>query len=230
LDGSEASRRAVAATFDFFDAQLGPLPAAPQPSQARDILADMYGQRFAEAAKKLEPMAVAKPGDGAVAAALANAYRQSGRPGEAVKLYQKILAASPDEIAPARNLVITAAGTGDCKTAAPVAARLGDKVKDPPYLTARATCELLDGRTADAQKSIDSIVASGSSAALLHYNLACALALAGKRDEALGMLDKAVAAGWKDGEHMAKDTDLTSLRDTPRFKALLARLRPTSTN
>lgn len=106
-----------------------------------------------------------------------------------------------------------------------VAARLGDKVKDPPYLTARATCELLGGDKAAAEKTIAAVVASGSNAGVLHYNLACALALAGKRDDALDHLERSVAAGWSDATHMSQDPDLTSLRETPRYKALLAKMQ-----
>lgn len=50
-----------------------------------------------------------------------------------------------------------------------------------------------------------------------HYHLACFAALDGRRDEALGHLERAVeldarAAGWA-----ADDTDLDSIRDDPRF-------------
>jgi hypothetical protein len=43
-------------------------------------------------------------------------------------------------------------------------------------------------------------------------------------DLAVAWLRKAVAAGFKDGEHMKKDTDLDALRENPEFKALLAEL------
>jgi tetratricopeptide (TPR) repeat protein len=225
LDTSEASRRAVAATLAFFDEHLGTLPPPPPPSAARDILADLYGQRFAEAVKKLEPRAAAHPEDADTQNALANAYRQSGRPAEAVALYRRLHTAQPDNVFVARNLVISASAASDCKTAAPVAAAIGDRVKDPPYLTARATCELLDGNREAAEKTIAAVVASGSNAGVLHYNLACALALAGRRDDALTHLERSVAAGWNNAAHTAADSDLASLRETPRFKAVMAKLQ-----
>jgi hypothetical protein len=43
-------------------------------------------------------------------------------------------------------------------------------------------------------------------------------------DLAMGWLRKAVAAGFKNAEHMKKDTDLDALRENPEFKALLAEL------
>jgi tetratricopeptide (TPR) repeat protein len=43
-------------------------------------------------------------------------------------------------------------------------------------------------------------------------------------DLAMAWLRKAVAAGFKDAEHMMNDTDLDALREIPEFKALLAEL------
>jgi hypothetical protein len=41
---------------------------------------------------------------------------------------------------------------------------------------------------------------------------------------AMAWLRKAVAAGFKDSEHMKKGPDLDALREQPEFKALLAEL------
>ena len=60
---------------------------------------------------------------------------------------------------------------------------------------------------------------------LAHYNLACAYALLGLKEEALQHLEKAVENGYDDPDHMSADKDLKSLRDEPRFKRLLDRLR-----
>ncbi|MCP6725796.1 hypothetical protein NL526_27450, partial [Klebsiella pneumoniae] len=43
-------------------------------------------------------------------------------------------------------------------------------------------------------------------------------------DKAMVWLQKAVAAGWADADHMKMDTDLDSLRDRKDFKKLLADL------
>jgi tetratricopeptide (TPR) repeat protein len=57
------------------------------------------------------------------------------------------------------------------------------------------------------------------------YNIACAHARAGRPDEAMEWLGKAVAAGFLDGagnlEHMKADPDLVSLRKRPDFRRLL---------
>jgi tetratricopeptide (TPR) repeat protein len=56
------------------------------------------------------------------------------------------------------------------------------------------------------------------------YNLACVQALAGDRKKALATLRKSVEAGFTDGKHMQKDTDLASLREMKEFQELVAKL------
>ncbi|HET6463681.1 MAG TPA: hypothetical protein VFH33_07760 [Candidatus Krumholzibacteria bacterium] len=53
------------------------------------------------------------------------------------------------------------------------------------------------------------------------YNKACARALAGKNDEALKLLDQAIAAGSVNPDHMAEDADLSSLHKNKKFDALI---------
>lgn len=55
-----------------------------------------------------------------------------------------------------------------------------------------------------------------------HYNLACVLALVGKKDEAFASLNRAIASGFADAKHIEKDADLESLREDERFKRALA--------
>ncbi len=54
-----------------------------------------------------------------------------------------------------------------------------------------------------------------------HYNLACAQALQGKVAEALASLERAVALGFSDVDHLNNDDDLTSLRAHERFRKIL---------
>lgn len=49
------------------------------------------------------------------------------------------------------------------------------------------------------------------------YDHACCLALAGRKDEAFERLRFAVANGFRDLDHMAKDPDLATLHDDPRW-------------
>lgn len=53
------------------------------------------------------------------------------------------------------------------------------------------------------------------------YNKACARALQGKPDEALKLLDQAIATGSVSSDHMAEDSDLSSLHKNKKFDALV---------
>jgi hypothetical protein len=57
-----------------------------------------------------------------------------------------------------------------------------------------------------------------------HYNLACSLALLDKLGEAFDLLERAVALGYEDVEHLLADEDLASLRGSPRFEAIVQAL------
>jgi len=58
---------------------------------------------------------------------------------------------------------------------------------------------------------------------LARYNLACSLARAGRPDEAIDSLSKAILLGYDDLAHMDVDPDLDSLRELPEYRALLGR-------
>ncbi len=58
----------------------------------------------------------------------------------------------------------------------------------------------------------------------VHYNLACSLALLGRKDSALDALERAVDLGYDDPGHLVADEDLISLRDEARFRDLVIRL------
>ena len=57
------------------------------------------------------------------------------------------------------------------------------------------------------------------------YNLACALAYREKPDLALAELDKAIDAGFRDADTIAKDGDLARIAKEPRFAELVAKAR-----
>jgi tetratricopeptide (TPR) repeat protein len=56
---------------------------------------------------------------------------------------------------------------------------------------------------------------------LARYNFACSLARAGRPDEAIDALSRAILLGYDDISHMEADPDLESLHDHPDFQALL---------
>jgi ketosteroid isomerase-like protein/tetratricopeptide (TPR) repeat protein len=52
------------------------------------------------------------------------------------------------------------------------------------------------------------------------YNMACAHSLAGRKDEAVASLEKALQAGFSQEETARTDPDLAAIRTDPRFKSL----------
>jgi hypothetical protein len=57
-----------------------------------------------------------------------------------------------------------------------------------------------------------------------HYNLACALALQNRAQDALDALDRALASGFLDAEHAVRDADFRLLRGTGAFAARIAEM------
>lgn len=61
------------------------------------------------------------------------------------------------------------------------------------------------------------------------FNVACSLGRAGREEEALGWLEKALAKGLPDPSLLLTDTDLASVRALPGFEALKERIQPPRT-
>jgi tetratricopeptide (TPR) repeat protein len=60
---------------------------------------------------------------------------------------------------------------------------------------------------------------------IAHYNLACSYSLLGNLDAAVKTLEKAIALGYKDLEHLQMDRDLDNLRKDSRYQELLNRIK-----
>jgi Flp pilus assembly protein TadD len=80
------------------------------------------------------------------------------------------------------------------------------------------------GRIAEGLKVDRELAARLPGDPTVRYNLACSLALNGEIDAAFGELERALERGYRDGEHLAADEDLSALRADARFGTLLRRL------
>ena len=78
-------------------------------------------------------------------------------------------------------------------------------------------------RWEEAELLLASLIEKAPYLSEYHYNLACILALQGKKDEAMVRLADAVEAGFVEPEHIAADVDLVSLRAEPDFQKILQR-------
>ncbi len=56
---------------------------------------------------------------------------------------------------------------------------------------------------------------------LVHYNLACSLALLGQSKDAVNRLRQAIELGYGDFDYLEQDGDLDSLRDSADYRQLL---------
>ena len=61
---------------------------------------------------------------------------------------------------------------------------------------------------------------------MTHYNLACSYALTDQFDRAVQALERALSHGFQDFKALAKDPDLSELRQHPSFKKIEAKIRP----
>jgi len=81
------------------------------------------------------------------------------------------------------------------------------------------------GRPKEAEKHARRVVALMPENASAQYNLACALAQQGQKEEAFTWLSTAVELGFTRVEHMQQDPDLKPLRGDGRFAELVERAR-----
>jgi TolB-like protein/Tfp pilus assembly protein PilF len=113
------------------------------------------------------------------------------------------------------------------------AARLGIKLADAHlelnpddarawYLSGGALMRL--GKVDEALERTRRAYAIDPEDAGVLYNVACNYALAGKPDEAMDYLDKAIRNGFGQRSWLENDSALDPLRDDPRFQALLRKL------
>ncbi len=77
---------------------------------------------------------------------------------------------------------------------------------------------------AAAATSLEKAVALGATTSHDLYNAACGYALIGRKEDALRLLERAVAAGFRDRRLLENDTDLANIRDTERFRQILAKV------
>ncbi len=84
------------------------------------------------------------------------------------------------------------------------------------------------GRIEDGLKMDRRLVRLKPDHPVVHYNLACSLALKRRFKEALATLNIAIDLGYRDLKWMLEDPDLISLGNHPEFERILDRIRTDS--
>lgn len=90
-------------------------------------------------------------------------------------------------------------------------------------LADEALALVAQGNWRDAEATLVQAIEVGPAIPADHYNLACVRARLGKPDEAMDSLERAAGVGFSDFALIARDPDLDSLRELPRFARLVAR-------
>jgi Flp pilus assembly protein TadD len=93
---------------------------------------------------------------------------------------------------------------------------------DPRAATMRGVALCRTGRREEGLRWARDALAMDPLDAGVRYNVACIHAVEGARDEALALLAEAIRAGFGNREWFLRDPDLASLRDDPRFDALVS--------
>lgn len=93
--------------------------------------------------------------------------------------------------------------------------------EDAEILRALADLYTSTGKVAEGLKIDERLSHLCADDSLVWYNLGCSLSLAGRLDDALEALSKALELGYDDYEWMKKDSDLSALRGDARFESML---------
>lgn len=81
------------------------------------------------------------------------------------------------------------------------------------------------GAYAEGADAYAQAIEAGAVNPVTFFNAACSAALAGRPDDAFQHLDGSIDRGWRDVEHLTRDSDLASLSEDPRWEELLQRCR-----
>jgi serine/threonine protein kinase/Flp pilus assembly protein TadD len=151
--------------------------------------------RFAEAAKLFERASAVRPEDFQAPTFLASTFESMGLTDEARAIERRVLKLIDE------RLQLNPDDARACNLAATTHAKLGET--EPALEFARRSLEI------DPDDP------------MLLYNVACTYSKVGKSDDALTCLERSIDKGFGHREWIEHDSDFDSIRDTPRFKAIL---------
>ena len=228
---TDESRRIIQQAIAFWKSNLEPVQQpAWKPSEARAVVAALYGNNPQKSAEVLAKWIAGNPRD-------TLAYQQYGRALAQLQRY--------DEANAAYEKALELGGTDAGIYVGLGQMRLGQKRFEEAvnYLTkateggARysqiygqiAFAQMNLNRNEEAIKSYEKAFEAGippgaNTRGIAYYNMACAYARLKQTDKAFEMLNKAVDEGMNNRQTFETDTDLASLRADARFQTLLARL------
>ena len=172
--------------------ELGPKHVAAMTNLGMN---ELWTGKAARAVATLERAAEALPGDYGTWANLGDAYRAAGRAAEARRAYERAIELARAEL------------------------RLN--AGHPAAHAFLATSLARTGRVAEAEEPMRRALDAGGGDPRVLLDAAAVAALGGRRDEAIALAGRAVAAGYCPAV-VAASPDLAQLRADPRFRALVS--------
>ena len=167
----------------------------------------------------------------------ARACFQQGRLDKAIELFEKAAEVQPDDYQTPLLLRQAYLSKGDMESAQRVAKRgielaqehlkLNRKDARAIYLACGSMIQL--GQYGQALEWAERALAINPEDPMINYNVACCYAQAGEADKAMDCLERAKGSGMVSAGWIRNDSDLFSLHDHPRYKALVEELKAAGT-
>jgi tetratricopeptide (TPR) repeat protein len=228
---TEDARRIIAQTIAFWKSHLeAPAPLAGPSSAARAIIAARYGHDNPKAIELLRTWIAEHPKDADAHVELGEVSLTEKRYPEATAAFESALALEPKKTDAISGLGLARLGEGRWDEAADLLTQAIAAGSPSSFLYGQlAMAQLQAGRNAEAVASYEKAFAVGIPAGantrgVAWYNLACAHARLGQKDQAFAALGRAIDEGFSNRQTYEEDPDLAPLRSDSRFAALLGRL------
>jgi serine/threonine protein kinase/Flp pilus assembly protein TadD len=207
-------------------------PELPEVHTARG-LALAYSKQFDEANREFETAIRLGPKLFEAHYFYARALSQQGKLAEAAREYTEASQLRPDDYLAPMFLGMVYEGLGRVDESHAISHRALQLIErhlelNPDDARALNLGAVALGRQGEKERGLEwarrSMAADPEDSGLL-YNTACFFAVQGEREEALDCLEKAVDLGFGLRGWIENDSDLASLHEEPRFKAVLQKLR-----
>ena len=192
-------------------------------------LAVSLSKRFDEAEQEFEQAMQLNPKLFEAVYWYARARLSQGRYEEAVKLFERAASLRPEEYQTPGFLGQALRSLGRNDEADAAYRRLVKLVEqhvdlNPDDARAWSLGATASANLADSERAVqyaERAIAVDPEDPMLLYNVACTYGVLGKTEECLNALEQAVSKGWGDRSWLEHDSDMDSIRDTARYKAIV---------